>query len=364
MGSRSFPAYPEITSIGIRSSSNRLGMGQRYLCIWFSHLMTDWLVLRRPELKNVPFVVAAPDHGRLIITAANHLAYDHGIFPGMASADAKALIPQLKVIDAIPGKQERLLKALAIWCIRYTPIVAVQSPDGLLLSAEGCAHLWGGEAGYLKEIYDRLTNNGYHVQVAMADTIGAAWAMSRFGLNITLVESGKHSQALLDLPPAALRLEQPLVLKLQKLGFRHIKSFIHIQRSALRRRFGTSLLERLDQALGSEIESFIPVSPPEPFHERLPCLEPVRTAAGIEIAIQKLLEALCKRMQKEGVGVRSAILKCYRLDGKLEQVKIGTGVASCSPAHLFKLFEPKLETIEPDLGIELFLLEADRVEDL
>jgi len=69
----------------------------------------------------------------------------------------------------------------------------------------------------------------------------------------------------------------------------------------------------------------------------LPCLEPIVTATGIEIALQRLLETLCKRLQQEGKGIRTAVLKCYRVDGKIEQVEIGTIRASHHVEHLFRL---------------------------
>lgn len=135
-------------------------------------------------------------------------------------------------------------------------------------------------------------------------------------------------------------------------------------RSVLRRRFGEGLLLRLAQALGQEEETIVPVQTIPPYLERLPCLEPIRTSTGIEIAITRLLENLCQRLQQEGKGVRTAQLKCYRIDGKLEQVEIGTNQATHSTGHLFKLLELKIAAITPALGIELFTLEALKVEDV
>ena len=95
----------------------------------------------------------------------------------------------------------------------------------------------------------------------------------------------------------------------------------------------------------------------------MPCLEPIVTATGIEIAIQRLLDALCHRLQKEQKGLRSASFKGYRVDGKIQEIHIGTNRPSCNSKHLFKLFETRIETIEPALGIELFTLDALKVED-
>jgi protein ImuB len=85
---------------------------------------------------------------------------------------------------------------------------------------------------------------------------------------------------------------------------------------------------------------------------------------GIEIALTRLLENLCTRLKQEEKGLRMAVLKCFRVDGKIEQLAIGTNHPSHNSKHLFKLFELKIENIEPALGIELFILEAPKVEEL
>ncbi|GAA4092809.1 DNA polymerase Y family protein [Mucilaginibacter panaciglaebae] len=338
-------------------------MNKRFVSLWFRHLKSDWFVLRNKELKDIPFVLVTPTRGRNTITGANQPAEQQGITIGMAAADAKAIIPDLEVIDDIPGQDYKLLKALGEWCIRYTPMVAVDMPEGLLLDVTGCTHLWGGERGYLKEIVTRLRSKGYDVRGAMADTAGTAWGVARFAKAKPIIEPGGQANALLTLPPAALRLDAVIQDRLQKLGFYQIKSFIGLGRSVLRRRFGQEFLMRLDQALGNEDEPLKLLQSIEPYSERLPCLEPIRTAAGIEIAIKTLLEKLCKRLDSEGKGLRTAILKCYRVDGEVIQTGIGTNRPSNHIDHLFKLFELKIATIEPKLGIELFTLEAPKVED-
>ena len=359
-------------------------------------MKTDWLSIRQPHLKKIPFVFVIPDHGRQLITAANELAMAHSIGPGTVAADAKAMLPSLELIDDEPGLAQRLLTRMAEWCIRFSPCVAVDGDDGLIIDATGCTHLWGGDALYIKDIRERFNKYGYTVRVAIADSIGAAWAVSRFGHENFIVEPGQQAAALLELPAVALRLDTDTVARLNKLGLRQVKDFIGMQRSALRRRFAgpkvgktesrkdgksgrrtpnqyqtsglpdlrtSGLITRINQALGHEEEFIQPVHPPAPYEERLPCLEPIATATGIEIALQRLLETLCKRLKQEGKGIRTAVLKCYRIDGKIEQIEIGTIRASHHVEHLFRLFELKIPSIEPALGIELFILEAKKVEE-
>jgi protein ImuB len=352
-------------------------MSKRFVSIWFRHLVTDWFTLReikagndsgesKPDLKHVPFVLKASSHGRMIITAANAKAEMIGISRGMVLADARAIVPNLEVRDDKPELIDKLLRRLGEWCIRFTPVAAIDPPDGIFLDASGCSHLWGGDESYLAEIARKLNSRGYDVRVAIADTPGVAWAVARFSkqsVPAVSIPSGQQIEALLALPPEALRLEAATVERLHKLGLHQIRQFMTIPRSSLRRRFGPHFIMRLDMALGREIEMIEPLQTIEPYHERLPCLEPIVTATGIEIALQQLLETLCLRLQQAQKGLRTAVFKCYRVDGKILQVDIATNSPSHSVKHLFKLFEIKIPTIAPGLGIELFVLEAQKVED-
>lgn len=338
-------------------------MEKRYVSIWFRHLTTDWFTLRQPHLKIVPFVLRTSVHGRMVITAANQIAESKGVSKGMVLADARAISPSLEVQDDKPDLNERLLKRIAEWCIRFTPVAAVDPPDGILLDASGCAHLWGGESAYIRDIITKLSNRGYDVRATIADTPGVAWAVARYGKDQPVIPVGNSINALLPLPPEALRLEAEATWRLHRLGLHRISQFIKMPRPSLRKRFGQHFLAQIDKALGQQLEILKPVCQPEPYQERLPCLEPIVTAAGIEIALQGLLKTLNNRLQRDQKGLRTAVFKGFRVDGKIEQIRIETNRASHHTTHLFKLFESKLTTIEPGLGIELFVLEAPKVED-
>lgn len=337
-------------------------MTNRFLSIWFPHLDTDLQILQRPALHGIAFALSAPVHGRMVIKAISAETEAMGIETNMVVADARAIFPSLIVLEEQPEAVAKHLQELAEWCIRYTPSVAVDFPNGLILDITGCAYLWGGEQAYLKDIVTRLRDSGYDVRAAVADTIGCAWALARYGKNRFTINPAGSTESMRYLPPAALRLEEETLERMYKVGFYQIKHFIHLPRRVLRRRFGQVLLDKMDLAFGQAQEFIESVRPVVPYQERLPCLEPIVTATGIEIALKKLLETLCGRLEKEGKGLRSSILKCFRVDGQIQQIDIVTNRASRHVAHLFKLFELKISTIAPGFGIELFLLEAPEVE--
>lgn len=339
-------------------------MAQRIVMIWFPHLLAEWLLRRKPELKEQPFALTLLERNRRVVKAVNAIAQQKGVHPEMVLADCRALVPELQVHDYDPDQPQKLLSALAEWCIRFTPVVSTDLADSLILDADGCTHLWGGEAAYINDIQKRFAEFGYTTRISIADTIGCAWAVCRFAQGEMIVKTNDEVKAIERLPPSALRLETTATDKLSKLGFATIGSFMRMPRPSLRRRFGQNLLTRLDQALGAEMELINPIQPISPYQERLPSLEPIRTPEGIGIALKNLLETLCRRLTKESKGLRTCELKCYRIDGDIQKIGIGTNRPSRNVAHLFKLFEIRIPEIEPDLGIELFILEAPTVEEL
>ena len=339
-------------------------MKKRIVAIWFPDLITDRMLRRQPELRELPFAFAQSERGSRVIRAASQAAKNNGIFSGMAVADGKAILPELLLFDYEPEQPHKILSALAEWCIRFSPQVAADQPDGLLLDASGCTHLWGGEENYLNDIQQRLNGFSYTIRLAMADTIGAAWAVSRFGMGGTIIPPFKQGEYLSCLPVSALRLETSAKERLEKLGLKTIGSFMNMPRTALLRRFGKGLLKRLGQAMGDEPEVLDPIKPIAPYEERLPCLEPIRTAKGIEIGMKMLLEMLCQRLIRESKGLRKCELLCYRVDGQIKKVETGTSRPSRNPAHIFRLLEQEIPKIAPGLGIELFVLAATVVETL
>lgn len=336
----------------------------RYASIWFPYLLADWLVIHKPHLKDIAFVFTQTIRGKKIITATNKVSSLEGINRGISVADAKTMVPDLQVFDEQPGMINKILTELGKWCIRFTPIVSIDLPDGLILDSSGCSHLWGGEKKYISTLLKRLHENGYNCQVAISDTIGTSWAIARYHSISPLIETNKQLDALLPLPPVALRLNTNIIDRLHKLGLNTIGKFIQMPRSVLRRRFGEELLLKIGQALGHKEESIVPLIIKPPYEEQLWCIEPVKTRKAIEIAIKKLLEELCLKLNKEGLGIRYAILKGYRIDGKTTQIEIGTNQATTLIPHLCKLFELKIAFFSPGLGVELFTLYASKVENL
>lgn len=288
-----------------------------------------------------------------------------GIAPGLALADARALHPGLEVAAADPTGDAAALARLAVWCGRYSPWTSPHGSDGVWLDVTGCAHLQGGEESLAAELVERLARQGIAGRAAIADTAGAAWAVARCGsARSAVVPEGGMRAALAKLPVLGLRLDPALAGELERLGLRRIGDLYDLPRAALVTRFGAAVTRRLDQALGAVSEPLSPLPPAPARWMRRRFAEPIGTAEAIGSATRALLEALCRRLGDEGLGLRRLRLRLYRVDGSSAEAAIGTARPSRDVHHLLRLLEEKLETVDPGLGIEDMLLEAARVERL
>jgi len=287
-----------------------------------------------------------------------------GLHAGQKATDAMALVPELSTAEAEPEADAAALTALIDWCVRFSPAVAADAPDGLFLDVAGVDHLWGGEPAMLADFRRRLAAGGLPFRCAIADTPGAAWALAHFGQDGAIAPPGEQAPLLAPLPPAALRLEMQTWAQIERLGLRTVGQLMDIPRAPFGRRFGQAALTRLDQALGREAEALAFRRPPTPWFARLAFAEPISAPEDMARVTADICAKLCARLEAEGRGGRRFEIAFHRLDGKALPLGVGLALPGRDPVRIAKLFGPKLETVDPGFGIEVVTLAAHDVEPI
>jgi protein ImuB len=314
---------------------------------------------------EAPLVLIGRHANQRVIFAADRAAQAAGLRVGMAASKAQALVANLTLHDADTVADEAALERLAVWALRYSPIVASDPPDGLVIDTTGADHLHGGEATTLSGLVDRMHAAGITARVAVADSWGAAHAVARLGLAKTaVVPVGKTREVIAPLPLAALRLPGAMLRCLRVLGFTRVADVLDLPRAPLALRFGPELARRLDQALGFEAEPIVPVRLPELIETRRAFGEPIGAAETIARYIGKLVTPLCQTLEARGLGARRLDLICHRVDSQLQAVRVGMGMPVRDAKRLNRLLCDKIETIDPGFGIELMTLTATLAEPL
>jgi protein ImuB len=310
--------------------------------------------------------VTASQHG-LRITAAAEAAERAGLYLGMPLADARAICPSVVVETADPDGDAAALHRLALWCRRYSPWTTVHAPDSIAIEITGCAHLFGGEATLLSDLRKRLCAFGLTPNLAAAPTIGGAWAAAHSASDACCsIAPEELREFIAPLPVASLRLEEAIVADLAMVGLKEIKDLIGKPRAPLAARFGPQLLRRLDQALGEEDETFLPLTPHSLYRAERRFAEPIVLTAAIERAIGRLAQDLAGQLIEAGKGARSVELDLFRVDGWVERLTVRTGALCREPDHLWRLFHERLDRIGDDFdagfGFDVITLSAFNVE--
>ncbi len=309
-------------------------------------------------------MVSRHEGARLVIAAACPAATGLGLHPGMKLAHAQAMVPGLRVARETPQADADALAGLAAWCLRYTPLTRALPPDGIWLDLTGCAPLHGGEAALLSDLASRLGRAGLCARIALADTPGAAHALARYaGTALTIAPEGVPA-ILLALPVEALRLEAEAVVPLHRFGLRRIGDLVALPRAPLTRRLGAGVVRRLDQALGRVQEPIEPALPSPPVAARLAFAEPLLGADALSAATAHLAGLLCGRLEARGQGARRLELMFQRADGSRQRQRIALARPSHAAAHIARLFDERLEQVDPGEGIEAMALTAIVAEAL
>jgi protein ImuB len=266
------------------------------------------------------------------------------------------MYPALTAVPEDQAADARLLDAIADWCQRYTPLVAADPPDGILLDIGGCAHLFGGEARLRDDLLARVTRFGFAARAAIAATIGTASAVVRFG-DEAIITAGEERNTLTPLPLAALRLSSDMVAALERLGLKTIGDILDLPRAPLTARFGPDLLRQLDRALGREHEPLTPRLPIAPYVAERNFHEPITREEAVLATVERLAVRLKSALTARGDGARRLELALFRTDGVVKRIATGTSRPLRDPQAIRALFVERLaalgDELDPGFGFDL-----------
>jgi protein ImuB len=279
----------------------------------------------------------------------------------MPLADARAMHPGLAVAPADEAADRQTLENIADWCDRYTPLVGLDLPDGLMLDITGCAHLFGGETALGRDLLARLTAQGFHARAAVADTAGCAWAVAHYG-EAALVPPQRMRAVLIPLPTAALRLAPETVAALAEVGLKAVGDLLDLPRAPLAARFGEHLVRRIDQALGREDEPITPRLPLPSYVAEQRFADPIGLERDVLGTIGRLAAQLGVAMERREEGARLLQAVLFRTDNKVYRIEVATGAPLREASRITRLFTDRLAAIgdacDPGFGYDMVRLAA------
>jgi protein ImuB len=329
--------------------------GRRQLCIHIPRLSIERAQRERVDAAapaGRPLVLTRCAGGSDVVVSADSQAERLGVRPGMTSAQAAALAPQVLLVPDDPVGDRRALEQLADWATRFGPQVEAVEPDVLLVDVTGCDRLFRGEENLARQAVVGLARQGLGARAAIADTVGAAWALTHAGdEDVTIVPARQTRRWLAPLPPTALRLDTAAAARLSALGIRTVGGLLELPRAGLARRGGRPVVRRLQQALGEVFEGVGTRIPEEVVQARCEFEQPVQARAVVEAAAKRLLEEVFARLQASGRALwrLECVLYCEQAPPLTLAIRLTRPTRA--PEHVAGLLSARLEGVDMSVGV-------------
>ncbi len=320
---------------------------KRILCIWLPHWPIQRIAIAHPELQAKTIVLHTRDSRRGVQVAyCSRSAEKKGIWPGMSLAEVAAIMrksnlrrKQIHFAEHDPREDIEALQRAAEWSEQFSPTVGLENstqPSSLLLDITTSAPRLGGEEKLIVNINEAFRRRGYVISLAIAETLSAAWAIAHFGKESDLrnyscdspppcdnnlqkdtkyekqvgyekcgsylIPDGQAESAIQPLPVQSLRIDDETVTLLHQLGVETTSQLLELPRDGLRARFGSSLLLRIDQAIGAVEETFEAHYTPEPLIASLGLEHPTVHRDIIRDRISRLVCRLSQQLKDADQG--------------------------------------------------------------
>jgi protein ImuB len=364
---------------------------KRVLAIWLPNWPVQRLVRAKPELAGRAVVLQGPSQRGEAVVACSTAAQRAGVEADMPVAEAIALLSShwsssgslpsagrggeggCSVYPLLtpspqgggernfflhdPAKDREALVELAQWCHRFSPSVGLEEgegPETLLLDVTNLAPLFGSEAALAGQVAQGMRRRGFEARIALADTVGAAWGMARYDDRET--ESAVEPSEGRDLPMAALRLPGGIQVTLRELGLTTVAAVLALPLEELRSRFGTLLLRRIHQFVGTTPEVIATVDPPEEFVVEQQFEYPLTQGEAIRASVERLLERLAWQLAARNAGALAVTCR-FPCEGAPDTAfEFGLFQPTANAQHLWELAELQLERVRlsaPATAIEV-----------
>ncbi len=295
------------------------------------------------------------------IVSANATAQALGVKPGLKRATALALAPQLTLGRADHARDAQALEPVAHAALAFTPSVVIQpadaraaTPHTVLLEVEASLRYFGGRLRLQQRLQAALRPLNHRIHSASAPTAQGAALLARVHRQLHCADLASTRQALDAAPVWLLGPAREHWDALQGMGLRTLGDLRSLPRAGLARRFGETLLNELDRALGTEPDPRVALVLPPVFESRLELFARADTTEQVLHGASLLLARLVLWLAAQHAFVRRFTLVMqhearWRSAGAAPRstaLEIALAEPSRDSAHLLVLLRERLTRLQ------------------
>lgn len=326
-----------------------------------------WIALHLPQLPLETFLrgsllsepFAIVDGHRLV--ACDRKASVRGVSPGMSPSAALALVPQLRIRPRDRAAETEALLGIAAWAMQFTPNVALDFPDMVLLEISGSLRLFGGQDPIELALCEEIAEMGFGASIAAASTPLAASWLARAGIERTVTQAAGPDAALPALPLAVLRCDAETLDAMEAIGAATLGDVLALPRDGVARRFGQGLLDHLDRAFGRLPDPRTFYAPPVRFHAGIELPAEATQTEALLFAAGRLFAQFAGFLAARSGGVQRFVLRLKHRDAGATEISIGLVAPSRDAGHFALLMRERLERVVLREPVRAIAVDADDV---
>ncbi len=315
-------------------------------------------------MRDLPIVVTDGPAMRPILHAINAAARECGMSVGMTLASARAMESSLVALPRVPQKEAQCVLQIAAWCSQFTPSVSINA-HGVVLEVSASLRLFGGIAKLVAQIRQGMVAMGYRSLIGIAPTPLAAQLLAKMTQYQTGVRMCQHPAQLnerLALAPLPLfDLPHETLATLSTLGLTRINDLLVQPREGLRRRFGESLLNDLDRAMGKKPDPRLYYTLPDKFRSDIELVFELIESERLLHPITAMLTEMEGFLRARGAGVTGLVLSLKHSRDDFTEIIFDTRTPARDVSHWLRLIRERFNMISLKTAVVAITLKADRL---
>ena len=313
-----------------------------WLCVHLPRLPVDVL----KHNAAIPCAAIETVRNRPQVIACNSAAEKRGVQPGMALSAALSLCAELDARERDRRAECARLNDLAAAAWQLSASVCLYDAGSVVLEIGGSLKLFNGLGGVLQRAREEFSRLGSDFVFAAAGTPRAACWLAHHLPGSYVLFAGELPGLLRGLPVQVLDLGEPQLNALRRSGVRTLGALLRLPRAGVARRFGSGVLQVLDQALGHVPEPMALYAPPQPFRAAEDLYPASDNWTHLQLLAEKLLQRLEHYLLRRQAATQRVRCFLYHEHAPVTVLRLDTSRYERRAAEFLQLLQHQFERTE------------------
>ena len=355
--------YPQVNSQAdkISTSAPTLNKQELWLAFHFTQLSLE-AAFPKSILQSQPCGIWESSGQRQILTAINHLSKNSGLHTGTKVSEAWVQIPNLNISPREHQTEQTYLDKLEAIALNFSSKVSLHRRHTLLLEIAGSLRLFNGLEKLLLSICNELSVLSKNYSYSVMPTPAASLLCASSNTQSIVFEKHLIYSSISKIPIYYFEYDHKTLQTFERMGISNMRDLLRLPRQGLSKRFGKSLINRIDSLTGESPDPQLFVKPRLYFNSRQDMDDATTNTEQIIQANEVLLKQL-----ESFLTINDCIARLFlwtlHCRTHAQEIIIRPGVICRCASDLSALFDLQLESISLSSSVNSVTLEAREFED-